>query len=223
MTATSIAVVDFGMGNLRSVARALAHVSPRSQVRITDDPAVIRQAARVVFPGQGAMPDCMRSLSAREGLIDAVREACRSKPLLGICVGEQMLLDESEEGLHGRPERAGRHTAGLGLIPGKVLRFPAERMKAAGNLKVPHMGWNRVYPACAHPLWAGIEPGAFFYFVHSYYAVPDDPAHCAAYSCYGMDFCCALTQANIFATQFHPEKSAASGLRLYQNFTQWQP
>ncbi len=223
MTATSIAVVDFGMGNLRSVARALEHVSPHSRIRITDDPAVIREAARVVFPGQGAMPDCMRSLGAKEGLTEAVLDACRTKPLLGICVGEQMLLDESEEGLHGRPERDGRHTPGLGVIPGKVLRFPAERMKAAGNLKVPHMGWNRVYPTGDHPLWAGIEPGAYFYFVHSYYAVPDDPAHSAAYSCYGMDFTCALSQSNIFATQFHPEKSAAAGLRLYQNFIQWQP
>lgn len=219
---TTIAVVDPGMGNLRSVARALEHVSPHSRITITDDPAQIRQAARVVFPGQGAMRDCMRALTAKPGLIEAVREACATKPLLGVCVGEQMLLDESEEGAAADGDKV-MHTPALGIIPGRVVRFPADIMQAAGHLKVPHMGWNRVYPHFDHPLWAGIEPGAYFYFVHSYYAVPDDPAHSAAYSTYGMDFSCALAQTNVFATQFHPEKSAANGLRLYQNFIHWHP
>lgn len=267
----TIALVDFGMGNLHSVARALAHASPQSRVEITSDPAVIHRAARVVFPGQGAMPDAMRRLAEHPGLEDAVREACRSKPVLGICLGEQMLLDASDEGsmpvqqatpsgVAGMPEgladsaagekggspaacgqadRSGAveptrgpgpirpgpavPTRGLGLIPGRVVRFDAAQMKAAGNLKVPHMGWNRVYPTQPHPLWAGIEPGAYFYFVHSYYAKPDDPAHIAAITHYGGDFTCAVTQNNIFAIQFHPEKSAANGLRLFQNFTQWRP
>lgn len=218
----SVAVVDFGMGNLRSVARALQHVAPQARVEISDDPAVIRRAARVVFPGQGAMRDCMRSLLAKPGLVEAVREACATKPLLGICVGEQMLLDESEEGAAADGDRV-MHTAALGIMPGRVVRFPAAVMQAAGHLKVPHMGWNRVHPTRPHPLWAGIEPGAYFYFVHSYYAVPDNPEHCAARSVYGMDFCCALAQTNVFATQFHPEKSAADGLRLYQNFIHWNP
>ena len=253
----TIALVDFGMGNLHSVARALAHASPQSRVEITSDPAVIHRAARVVFPGQGAMPDAMRRLAEHPGLEEAVREACRSKPVLGICLGEQMLLDASDEGstpvqqatlsgVAGMPEgladsaagekgsspaacrqadrsEAATPTRGLGLIPGRVVRFDAAQMKAAGNLKVPHMGWNRVYPAQPHPLWAGIEPGAYFYFVHSYYAKPDDPVHIAAITHYGGDFTCAVTQNNIFAIQFHPEKSAANGLRLFQNFTQWRP
>lgn len=215
----SIAIVDFGMGNLHSVARALAHVSPKSRIEITADPAVIQRAARVVFPGQGAMPDAMRSLAARPGLAEAVREACGTKPTLGICLGEQMLLDESDEGadVHGAP------TPGLGLVPGRVVRFDPARMKAAGNLKVPHMGWNRVHPTRPHPLWEGIEPGAFFYFVHSFHAEPTNPANVAATSVYGEAFTCAVTQNNMFATQFHPEKSAASGLRLFRNFIHWRP
>ena len=150
----SIAIVDFGMGNLHSVARALAHVSPKTRIEITADPAVIHRAARVVFPGQGAMPDAMRSLAARPGLAEAVREACGTKPTLGICLGEQMLLDESDEGadVHGAP------TPGLGLVPGRVVRFDPARMKAAGNLKVPHMGWNRVHPTRPHPCRAD-RPG----------------------------------------------------------------
>ncbi|MDO4230840.1 MAG: imidazole glycerol phosphate synthase subunit HisH [Lautropia sp.] len=221
-SANSIAIVDFGMGNLRSVARAVEHVAPKARVRITDDPAVIRESARVVFPGQGAMRDCMRSLRAKPGLIDAVRHACETKPLLGICVGMQMLLDESEEGAASDGDRV-VHTPALGLMPGRVVRFPADVMQAAGHLKVPHMGWNRVFPTRAHPVWEGIEPGAWFYFVHSYFAQPDDAAHVAATSAYGLDFTCALAQSNIFATQFHPEKSAANGLRLYQNFIHWKP
>ena len=150
---------------------------------------------------------------------EAVREACGTKPTLGICLGEQMLLDESDEGadVHGAP------TPGLGLVPGRVVRFDPARMKAAGNLKVPHMGWNRVHPSRPHPLWEGIEPGAFFYFVHSFHAEPTNPANVAATSVYGEPFTCAVTQNNMFATQFHPEKSAASGLRLFRNFIHWRP
>jgi glutamine amidotransferase len=220
-----IAVVDFGMGNLRSVAKALEHVSPKSRITITSDPAVIRKAERVVFPGQGAMPDCMRNLEAY-GLADAVREACATKPLFGVCVGEQMLFDHSEEGPDGG-------TPGLGILPGRVIRFDPTVMKAAGGLKVPHMGWNQVRQqpfgpardgeASVHPLWAGIPQDAYFYFVHSYHVVPARPELTAGLSSYGVDFTCAVAHANIFATQFHPEKSAASGLRLYQNFIQWQP
>lgn len=257
-TAT-IALVDFGMGNLHSVARALVHASPQSRVEITSDPAVIRRAARVVFPGQGAMPDAMRRLAEHPGLAEAVMDACRTKPTLGICLGEQMLLDSSEEGAvpaqgaaateamaagttatgatargatatdspatggAAHQEHEPRPTRGLGLIPGRVVRFDPAVMKAAGNLKVPHMGWNRVFPTQPHPLWTGIEPGAYFYFVHSYFAQPDDPRNIAAISHYGGDFTCAVTQNNMFAIQFHPEKSAANGQRLFQNFTQWRP
>ena len=214
----TIALVDFGMGNLHSVARALAHASPQSRVEITSDPAVIHRAARVVFPGQGAMPDAMRRLAEHPGLEDAVREACRSKPVLGICLGEQMLLDASDEG--SMPVQQATPSGVAGMPEGLADSAAGEK---GGNLKVRHMGWNRVYPAQPHPLWAGIEPGAYFYFVHSYYAKPDDPVHIAAITHYGGDFTCAVTQNNIFAIQFHPEKSAANGLRLFQNFTQWRP
>jgi imidazole glycerol-phosphate synthase subunit HisH len=209
--ARTIAVVDYGMGNLRSVAKALEHVSPESRVVVTGDAAVVRAADRVVFPGQGAMPDCMRNLAVH-GLDEAVRRAAETRPFLGVCVGEQMLFESSEEG----------DTAGLGIIPGRAVRFEAQAMRAAG-LKVPHMGWNRVRQAAKHPLWDGIAQDEYFYFVHSYYVVPSDPAVSAGTCRYGVDFTCAIAQANIFATQFHPEKSAASGLRLYRNFVHWQP
>ncbi|MGE0797751.1 MAG: imidazole glycerol phosphate synthase subunit HisH [Lautropia sp.] len=214
-TGQLIAVVDFGMGNLRSVAKALEHVSPKSRITVTSDAAVIRRAERVVFPGQGAMPDCMRNLVGF-GLADAVREACASKPLFGVCVGEQMLFEHSDEGPDGG-------TAGLGVLPGRVVRFAPAAMRAAGGLKVPHMGWNQVHQSRAHPLWDGIAQDAYFYFVHSYHVAPAQPELTAASSAYGVDFTCAVAHANIFATQFHPEKSSASGLRLYQNFIQWQP
>lgn len=207
-----IAVVDYGMGNLRSVAKALEHVSPKSRVTITSDPATIRQADRVVFPGQGAMPDCMRNLAA-SGLTEAVLHAAATKPLFGVCVGEQMLFESSEEG----------DTAGLGVLPGRVVRFAPANAPDGGRLKVPHMGWNRVHQCNAHPLWNGIAQDDFFYFVHSYHVVPADPAMQAAQTQYGVGFTCAIAQDNIFATQFHPEKSAASGLRLYENFIHWQP
>lgn len=211
-----IVVVDYGMGNLRSVAQALIHVAPEADVRISGDAADIRAADRVVLPGQGAMPDCMRSLR-ESGVQEAVLEAARSKPLFGVCVGEQMLFDWSEEG----------DTPGLGLLPGKVVRFRLDgQLQPDGSrYKVPQMGWNRVRQSQAslHPLWQGIADDSYFYFVHSYYAVPDDAAHIAGQTEYGQLFTCAVARDNIFATQFHPEKSAAAGLRLYKNFVDWKP
>jgi len=211
---TTIAVVDYGMGNLRSVAKAFEHVAPKARVTITGEAAAIDAADRVVFPGQGAMPDCMRHL-AESGLREALLRAAATRPLFGVCVGEQMLFDWSAEG----------NTPGLGLFAGKVLRFPDDVMRTAqgARLKVPHMGWNRVEPTGEHPLWEGITPGSFFYFVHSFFAVPDDPRVVAATSDYGLRFTCAVARDNIFATQFHPEKSAANGLRLYENFVSWNP
>ncbi len=216
----TIAVVDYGMGNLRSVARAIEHVAPRHRVVVTGSAAEIDAAERVVFPGQGAMPDCMHFLE-ESGLSTALRRAAATRPLLGVCVGEQMLLDESDE------SRSGVPTPGLGLIPGRVVHFGEMRSDDGTRLKVPHMGWNRVFPAdqlvTRHPLWRGIIDGAWFYFVHSYHAVPTNPAHIAAQCDYGTRFTCAIARDNIFATQFHPEKSAATGLRLYQNFVDWKP
>ncbi len=201
-----IAVVDYGMGNLRSVSKAIAHVAPRVDVRVTADPATIRTAERVVVPGQGAMPDCMRQLAA-SGAREAVIEATREKPFLGICVGMQMLFEHGEEG----------DTPGLGLLGGDV-----PRLRVTG-LKIPHMGWNEVFPARPHALWRGIEPRARFYFVHSYYPRPADPALTAATCEYGARFTCAVARDNIFAVQFHPEKSQSAGLQLLSNFLQWRP
>jgi len=211
---STIAVVDYGMGNLRSVAKALEHVAPGARVVVTGDAAVIDAAARVVFPGQGAMPDCMRHLD-ESGLRDAVLRAAREKPLFGVCVGEQMLFDWSAEG----------ETSGLGVLPGKVLRFPDEAMRLpdGARLKVPHMGWNRVRQVRPHPIWDGVPDGAYFYFVHSFYAVPALDALTVGTTDYGVAFTCAVARDNIFATQFHPEKSAANGLRLYENFVHWNP
>ena len=211
---TTIAVVDYGMGNLRSVAQALEHVAPKARVLVSGDPGHVRSADRVVFPGQGAMPDCMRHLD-ESGLRDAVLEAARTKPLFGVCIGEQMLFDGSEEG----------DTPGLGVLPGRVVRFPAARMTAAdgARLKVPHMGWNRVAQDREHPLWRGVPDRAYFYFVHSYFAEPADPALTVGSAEYGVRFTCVVARDNIFATQFHPEKSAACGLALYRNFLAWNP
>ena len=209
-----IAIVDYGMGNLRSVAKALEHVSPSTTVRISSDPVEVRAAERIVFPGQGAMPDCMRYLR-ESGLEDAVRAAAATKPVLAVCVGEQMLFERSEEG----------DTPGLGLFAGTVVRFRDEAMRGADGvrLKVPHMGWNRVRQAARHRLWDGIADGSWFYFVHSYYVAPREAALVAGTSDYGHSFTCVVARDNIFATQFHPEKSAAAGLKLYENFTRWNP
>jgi glutamine amidotransferase len=211
---TDIAVIDYGMGNLRSVAKAIEHVAPDLTVSVTSDPRVVMRAGRVVFPGPGAMPDCMREMDAR-GLSDAVMTAARERPFLGICIGLQMLFERSEEG----------DVAGLGLLPGRVRRFAAEAMVDAEGvkLKVPHMGWNEVYQTIAHPLWEGIAPASRFYFVHSYYVEPATPQLMAGYTRYPSPFACAVASDNVFAVQFHPEKSQAAGLRLLANFVAWQP
>ncbi len=207
-----IVVVDYGMGNLRSVAKAIEKVAPAASVVISGDAAVIDSADRVVVPGQGAMHDCMREFLSR-GLREAVHQAARNKPFLGICVGMQMLLDHSEEG----------DTTGLGFIPGRVKRFPAGMVGSDGvRLKVPHMGWNEVHAVQSHPLWQGIDAGARFYFVHSYYCAPESAVAVAATTDYGLGFTSAVAQANIFSVQFHPEKSAAAGLRLLSNFVDWK-
>ena len=213
----TIAVVDYGMGNLRSVAQAVIHaasVVDHAEVIVTSDPQVVRDAHRVVLPGQGAMPDCMSELKA-SGLLEAVLDAATKKPLFGVCVGMQMLLDHSAEG----------DTPGLGLIAGEVVKFDlAGRTQADGSrFKVPQMGWNQVIPKQPHPLWEGIPSNSYFYFVHSFYAQPKNAVHVAAETDYGGLFACAIARDNIFATQFHPEKSAAHGLALYRNFIHWNP
>ncbi len=208
---SDIAVIDYGMGNLRSVAQALNHVAGDKTVAVTSDPTVIAAAERVVFPGQGAMPDCVRELDAR-GLRAVVLEAASSKPFLGICIGQQLLFDHSEEG----------DTNGLGILPGNVRRFASGMVDAAGGkLKVPHMGWNQAHQSIDHPLWAGIAKDARFYFVHSYYVDPADPALTAAWTEYPARFTSAVARDNIFATQFHPEKSQQAGLSLLFNFVNW--
>lgn len=212
---TTVAVVDYGMGNLRSVSQAVAHVARDSDVRVivTANPEEVYAADRVVLPGQGAIRDCMREL-ADSGLKDAVLDAAANKPLFGVCVGMQMLLEHSEE----------QDTPGLGLLPGEVRRFRLEgRLQPDGSrYKVPQMGWNRVFQR-PHALWQGVPDGAFFYFVHSFYADPSDPHHIAGQTEYGARFTCAVARDNIFATQFHPEKSADHGLALYRNFLRWVP
>ena len=212
----TVAVVDYGMGNLRSVSQAVLHVARDSafDVIVTSRPEEVAAADRIVLPGQGAMPDCMSELRA-SGLQEAVVEAARRKPLLGVCVGLQMLLTTSDEG----------PTDGLDLIPGGVHRFElAGRLQPDGSrYKVPQMGWNRVDQTQPHALWRGLPDGAYFYFVHSFYARPADPRHSAGETDYGTRFTSVLARDNIFATQFHPEKSAEHGLALYRNFLHWTP
>ena len=207
-----IAVVDYGMGNLRSVAKALRFVAPQCTTVVSSDQETIRSAARVVLPGQSAMPDCMRCLT-ESGLREVVLESARDRPFLGICLGLQMLFEESEEG----------PTPGLGVIAGRVVRFREAAMvdEQAHRLKVPHMGWSRVRRTREHPLWRGIEDAARFYFAHSYYPAPDDAAMTAATVDYPTAFTCAIARANIFAVQFHPEKSHRAGLQLLSNFVAW--
>ncbi|HEX7437573.1 MAG TPA: imidazole glycerol phosphate synthase subunit HisH [Caldimonas sp.] len=229
MAVKTVAVVDYGMGNLRSVSQAVRHVAGQAggrgdsfQVIVTSQPDEVYSAERVVLPGQGAIFDCMRELS-ESGLQEAVLDAAARKPLMGVCIGMQMLLGHSEEG----PDAAG--TPGLGLIDGAVVRFRLEgRLQPDGSrFKVPQMGWNQVYQVAhdgtVHPIWAGVPDGAYFYFVHSFYARPSDPRHSAGETDYGARFTSALARDNIFATQFHPEKSADHGLALYRNFLHWNP
>jgi glutamine amidotransferase len=212
----TVAVVDYGMGNLRSVSQAVQYAADEAgvEVFVTADPRVVRAATRVVLPGQGAMPDCMGALR-ESGLLEAVLDAAASKPLFGVCVGMQMLLGRSEEG----------PSEGLNLIPGEVVRFRLEgRLQPDGSrYKVPQMGWNQVRQTFAHFLWAGVPDESYFYFVHSYYAQPADSGHSVGEADYGGRFTAAVARDNIFATQFHPEKSADHGLRLYRNFLHWNP
>ena len=202
----SIAVVDYGMGNIHSVAKALERVAQGAEVAVTADPEKIRSSERLVVPGQGALPDCMRQLAA-SGAREAVIEAAGAKPFLGICIGLQMLFERGEEG----------DTPGLGLLPGRVPRFKLK------GLKIPHMGWNEVAQRRLHALWAGIADRSRFYFVHSYYPAPADGALVAATTEYGAPFTCAVARDNIFAVQFHPEKSQSAGLQLLSNFVRWRP
>lgn len=211
----TIAVIDYGMGNLRSVSKALEHVVGKdARVVVTDDHALVKQADRIVVPGQGAAEDCMQQLSAH-GMLDDVKDAYRNKPFLGICMGLQVLFDKSEEN---------QGTPCLGLVPGRVKAFSNPLMEAGTDtpLKVPHMGWNNVVQQ-PHPLWNGIDQGARFYFVHSYYVQPDDASYAVGHSQHGVEFTCAVAKENVFACQFHPEKSAKDGLKLLQNFVRWNP
>jgi len=211
---SAIAVIDYGMGNLRSVAKALRHVAPSLDIVVTSRPSEVRDAERVVLPGQAAMPDCMRAIDA-SGLREVVLEVAGDRPFLGICLGLQMLFESSEEG----PTRC------LGLMQGTVDRFRDDGMLLPGGerLKVPHMGWSPVRPTVRHPLWEGIEPGERFYFAHSYHPVPADPSITAATADYPTPFTCAIARSNIVAVQFHPEKSHRAGLRLLANFVAWNP
>ena len=216
----TVAVVDYGMGNLRSVSQAVMHVARGSgvDVIVSSNPEHVFAADRIVLPGQGAMPDCMRELR-ESGLHEAVLHAAANKPLMGVCVGMQMLLSHSAEG----PPLVG--TAGLGLIKGEVIRFQLEgRVQPDGSrYKVPQMGWNRVAQVRPHALWQDVPDEAYFYFVHSFYARLSDPRDSTGETDYGSRFTSALARDNIFATQFHPEKSAEHGLALYRNFLHWNP
>lgn len=217
-----VAVVDYGMGNLRSVTQAVEHAAAQVGVEVVwaRSAQEVMDAERVVLPGQGAMRDCMRELHD-SGMFDAVMHAANNKPLMGVCVGMQMLLDHSQE----------QDTPSLGLIGGRVVRFDLQgQLQADGSrYKVPQMGWNRVWQTGAdgsvprHPVWGDIPDGSYFYFVHSYYAVPSEPQHTVGSTDYGVRFACAVARDNIFATQFHPEKSADQGLALYRNFLHWNP
>ncbi len=217
-----VAVVDYGMGNLRSVSQAVMKAAQGSgtQVVITSDPQVVLKSTRVVLPGQGAMKDCMQELS-RAGLKEAVLYAAKHKPLFGVCVGMQMLLDHSEEG----DSLSDEGTECLGLIPGRVVKFSlAGQLQPDGSrFKVPQMGWNQVTQCGSHPIWQDVPQNSYFYFVHSFYARPSDVRYTAGETVYGHRFTSVIASDNIFATQFHPEKSADMGLKLYSNFLSWKP
>lgn len=214
MKKIDIAVVDYGMGNLKSVSKAIEYVAPNKSVLVTSDADVISNAERVVFPGQGSMPECIYELDFRN-LRDVVIDAASTKPFLGICIGLQMLYEHSEEG----------DAAGLGLFKGQVRKFLPEDMHDASGqkLKVPHMGWNHVYQQQPHEMWTDITDSERFYFVHSYYLQPEENGCVVGYSEYPEPFTCAVAQDNLFAVQFHPEKSAQAGLQLLRNFVNWKP
>lgn len=217
----TVVIIDYGMGNLRSVMQAVRHVAQTEafDVQVSSSPEDVLKAERIILPGQGAMVDCMRQLQ-ETGLLEAVVEAAKNKPMFGVCVGMQMLLSGSEEGAVNEVP-----TPALNLIPGEVKRFRLEgRVQADGSrYKVPQMGWNRVRQSRPHTLWQGIPDESWFYFVHSYYAQLVDDMHEVGQTEYGDIFTSVVAQDNIFATQFHPEKSAAAGLALYRNFLRWKP
>lgn len=210
---SSIAIIDYGMGNLHSIAKALEHVASRERVIVSSDPAIILAAGRVVFPGVGAIRDCISELQ-RSRLDEVVRHAAATRPLLGVCLGLQALLDVSEEN---------EGTRCLGIVPGNVVRFRSDMSDPDSGLrlKIPHMGWNQVHQVRAHALWKDIPADSRFYFVHSYYAVPEDPGHIAGTTPYGQDFASAIACDSVFAVQFHPEKSQRAGLQLLANFVAW--
>ncbi|MDY3331310.1 MAG: imidazole glycerol phosphate synthase subunit HisH [Pelistega sp.] len=213
----AIAIVDYGMGNIHSVERALRYAAPEANVYLANTVELLNKADRVVLPGQGAMRDCMQNLE-KSGLKEALLAASRSKPLFGVCVGEQMLFERSQEG----------EVDCLAIFPGEVQKFEGELFAKPHfndhqeHLKVPHMGWSQVKQEREHPIWQGVADNSYFYFVHSYYVKPSDESLTVGSSLYGHNFACAVARDNIFATQFHPEKSAEQGLRLFRNFVEWQ-
>jgi len=209
---STVAIIDYGMGNLHSVAKAVEHVSPETRVIVTDQQQVVRDADRVILPGVGAMRDCMAEIR-RLGVDDWVREAVAEKPLLGICVGMQALMDHSEEN-DGVP--------GIGLLPSTVRYFGDDLREGNERLKVPHMGWNEVHATMDHPLWQAIPDGERFYFVHSYYVEAEGNKDMAGRCHYGVDIAAAVARGNLFAVQFHPEKSHRAGLQLLRNFVAWR-
>ena len=211
---STVAVIDYGMGNLHSIGKALQHAEPQTRVLVTSDPGQLTQADRVVFPGVGSIRDYMAALHDL-GLIPLLAELSATKPFLGICLGMQALLETSEEN---------DGITCLGLLAGQVVKFSDDLMDGSGQtLKIPHMGWNRVHQTGIHPLWEGIPQDSRFYFVHSYYAQPSNSAHIAATSDYPEPFTVALAKDNLFAVQFHPEKSQSVGLKLLANFLEWRP
>ena len=201
-----IAIVDYGMGNVRSVQKAIEHVAPNDKVYLTDNKSIIENSDRIVFPGQGAMGACMQALEQHD-LVDLIKRAEHEKPFLGICLGLQLLFDHSQEN---------DGTDGLSIMAGDVVHFPQS------ELKIPHMGWNTVKQTMDHPLWHQIDDNARFYSVHSYYVEVADPSIIAGTTNYGIDFTCAIAKDNLFAVQFHPEKSQHDGLQLLENFVNWR-
>ncbi len=207
----TVAIIDYGMGNLHSARKAVEHVAPDVQVLVTDNADQIREADRVILPGVGAIRDCMAEIR-RLGVDELVREVSRDRPFLGICVGMQALMSRSEE--NGGVE-------GIGLLPSQVRYFGDNLSENGERLKVPHMGWNQVWQTVDHPLWHDIPNGDRFYFVHSYYVEAEGNPDMAGRTRYGADLAAAVAKDNIFAAQFHPEKSARAGLQLLKNFTNW--